>query len=60
MSFLTESVLVTALSCSLAFAQEETAALNGQITDHDGLAVTGVKVQAIGAGTNVSYLADTT
>jgi Carboxypeptidase regulatory-like domain/TonB dependent receptor len=52
-------VLMAALCCSLAFAQEETAALNGQITDHDGLAVTEVKVQAFNAGTNVSYMADT-
>jgi hypothetical protein len=44
---LTELVLVTALSCSLAFAQEETAALNGKITDHDGLAVTGVKCRCL-------------
>ncbi len=56
---LTALVLVAALCCSSAFAQEETAALNGQITDHDGLAVAGVKVQALNAGTNVSYLADT-
>jgi hypothetical protein len=56
---LTASVLVTALSCSLAFAQQGTGALNGLITDHDGLAVVGVKVQALNAGTNVSYLADT-
>jgi len=52
-------VLVAALCCSLAFAQEETAALNGQITDHDGLAMTGVKLQALNVGTNVSYMADT-
>jgi hypothetical protein len=52
-------VLVAALCCSLAFAQEETAALNGQITDHDGLTVTGVKVQALNAGSAVSYMADT-
>src|ERR1700731_3304646 len=51
-------VLVAALCCSLAFAEEETAALNGQITDHDGLALTGVKVQALNAGTNVSYVAN--
>ena len=56
---LTASVLVSALCCSLAFAQEETAALNGRITDQDGLAVAGVKVQALNAATNVSYLADT-
>src|ERR1700758_5332166 len=56
---LTASVLVAALCCSLAFAQEETAALNGQITNQDGLAVAGVKVQALNAATNVSYLADT-
>ena len=55
----TELVLFIALSCSLAFAQEETAALNGQITDHDGLAVADVKVQALNAQSNVSYLADT-
>jgi hypothetical protein len=41
---LTASVLVAALCCSLAFAQEETAALNGQNTDQDGLAVAGVMV----------------
>jgi hypothetical protein len=52
-------VLVAALCCSLAFAQEETAALNGQITDHDGLIVLGAKVEALNAGTNVSYFADT-
>ena len=56
---LTELVLVAAACCSLAFAQEETAALNGRISDHDGLAVAGVKVQALNSGTNVSYLADT-
>ncbi len=56
---LTALVLVAALWCALAFAQEETAALNGQISDHDALAVPGVKVQALNAGTNVSYLADT-
>jgi hypothetical protein len=50
---------VTAWFCPLAFAQEETGALNGQITDHDGLLVAGVKVEALNAGTNVSYLADT-
>jgi hypothetical protein len=58
-SLLAALVLVAACYCSLAFAQEETAALSGQITDHDGLVVTGVKVQAHHAGTNVSYLADT-
>ena len=51
---------VTAWFCPLAFAQEETGALNGQITDHDGLLMAGVKVQALSAGTNLSYLADTT
>ncbi len=50
---------VTAWFCALAIAQEETGALNGQITDHDGLLVAGVKVEALNAGTNVSYLADT-
>src|SRR3984957_3416948 len=52
-------VLVEALCCLLAFAQEETAALRGQITDHDGLMVAGVEVQALNTGTNVSYLTDT-
>jgi Carboxypeptidase regulatory-like domain len=33
--------------------------LNGHITDPDGLAVVGVKVRALNAGTNASYLADT-
>jgi Carboxypeptidase regulatory-like domain len=56
---LTALVLLAALYRSLAFAQEGTAALNGQITDHDGLAVVGVTVQALNAGTNVAYLADT-
>src|ERR1700733_5742260 len=56
--FLTALVLV-ALCCPPAFAQEGTATLNGLITDHDGLAVVGVKVQALNAGTNVSYSADT-
>jgi hypothetical protein len=52
-------VLAAPLCCSLACAQEETAALNGQIADHDGFAVAGVKVQALNAETNVSYSADT-
>lgn len=56
---LTALVLQAVLCCSLAFAQEGTAALNGQITDRDGLAVVGVEVQALNAGTNVLYLADT-
>ena len=51
-------VLAAVLSSPLAFAQEGTAALNGRITDHDSLPVAGVKVQALNAGTNVSYLAD--
>jgi len=58
-TLLTALVLVAALCCSLAFAQEGTAALNGRITDHDGLAVAGVEVLALNAGTNVSYGADT-
>src|ERR1700689_3388549 len=52
-------VLVQALCCLLAFAQEETATLNGQIADHDGRMVAGVEVQALNTGTNVSYLTDT-
>jgi hypothetical protein len=52
-------ILVAASCCSVAFAQEETAALNGLVTDHDGLVVAGVRVQALNAGTNVSYLTDT-
>ena len=52
-------VLASPLCCSLACAQEETAALSGQVADQDGLAVAGVKVQALNAGTNVSYSADT-
>jgi hypothetical protein len=52
-------VLVQALCCLLAFAQEETAALKGQIADHDGRMVAGVEVQALNTGTNVSYLTDT-
>jgi hypothetical protein len=58
-NILTALVLAASLCCSLACAQEETAALNGQIVDLDGLAVAGVKVQAVNAGTNVSYAADT-
>jgi hypothetical protein len=56
---LTALVLAAPLCCSPASAQEETAALNGQITDHDGLVVVAVKVQALNTGTGVSYLADT-
>jgi hypothetical protein len=56
---LTALIPVVALYCSLALAQEETAALNGQITDADDLAVIGVKVQALHTGTNISYLAYT-
>jgi hypothetical protein len=53
------TLVLVALCCPLAFAQEGTATLNGLITDHDGLAVVGVKVQALNAGTNVSFFADT-
>jgi hypothetical protein len=56
---LTASVLVAGLCCSFNFAQEGTAALNGQITDRDGFVVAGVKVQVFNAGINVAYLADT-
>lgn len=52
-------VLAAALCWSLAAAQEETASLNGHVTDPDGLAVAGVKVQALNTGTNVSYWTDT-
>jgi hypothetical protein len=55
----TALVLVAVLSCSPAFAQEETASMNGHITDQDGLAMAGVKVRALNAGTNASYLAAT-
>jgi carboxypeptidase family protein len=55
---LTALLLVAVVCCSLALAQEETAGLNGQTTDRDGLAVAGVKVQALNAGTNVSYSTD--
>lgn len=57
-SLLTELVLVVALCRSLALAQEETAALNGRITDHGGLALVGVRVEALNAGTGASYLTD--
>jgi len=56
---LTALVLVATLCRTVAFAQEETAALNGQITDHDGLAAAGVRVRVLNVGTNVSYFADT-
>ena len=56
---LTALVLVAALCCSSAFAQGETASLNGHITDHDGLAVAGAMVRALNARTNASYFADT-
>jgi hypothetical protein len=56
---LTVLVLTAPLCCSLVCAQEETAALNGVIADHDGVALAGVKVQALNAGTRSSYLADT-
>ena len=59
MCFWRALVLVEALCCLFAFAQEETAALKGQITDHDGRMVAGVEVQALNTGTNVSYLTDT-
>jgi hypothetical protein len=58
-TLLTALILLAALCCSPVFAQEGTAALNGQITDHDGLVVVGVKVEALNAATNISYLADT-
>ena len=51
--------MLAALCCSLAVAQEETAALNGQITDYNGLSVAGVRVQAFNAATNASYSAVT-
>lgn len=52
-------VLSGAFCCSLTSAQEGTAALNGKITEQDGLPVTGVKVEAHNAGTNLLYSADT-
>jgi hypothetical protein len=55
---LTALVLVV-LCCPLASAQQGTATLNGLVTDHDGLAVVGVKVQALNAGTNISFFAET-
>lgn len=59
-TLLKTSLLAASFSCSLAFAQEEGAALNGRITDPEGLAAAGVIVQALNAGTNVSYLTATT
>src|SRR5271163_3810407 len=53
------ALVLVALCCPLALAQEETATLNGLITDSDRLAVVAVRVRALNEGTNVSYFADT-
>ena len=52
-------VMVPALYCSLAFAQQGTAALNGQVTDATGSAMATSKVQALNVSTNVTYSAET-
>src|SRR6202045_4175762 len=51
--------VTSALSCSLAFAQQGTAALNGQVTDSSGLAVVGAQVQAVNTDTNIMSTAET-
>ena len=56
---LTALVVMSALCGSWAFAQQGTAALNGQVADPSGFAVVGAKVQATNAGTNNTYLAET-
>ena len=53
------AVLIPTLYCSLAFAQQGTAALNGQVVDASGLAVAGAKIEAVNTGTNATYTATT-
>jgi Carboxypeptidase regulatory-like domain/TonB dependent receptor len=53
------ALILGGLCCSSAVAQEESAALNGQVTDHSGLAVPRVRVEALNAATNSLYLANT-
>ena len=52
-------ILVSGLCSSLAFAQQGTAALNGQVTDATGSAMAGAKVQALNVSTNITYSAET-
>ena len=49
--------LISALYCSLVFAQQGTAALNGQVTDSSGSALVGAQVVALNAATNTPYSA---
>ena len=51
---LTALVVMPALCGSWAFAQQGTAALNGQVADRSGGALVGATVQAINTGTNVT------
>jgi hypothetical protein len=51
--------VISSLFCSLAFAQQGTAALNGQVTDPGGLAIVGAKVEAVNTGTNITYTGET-
>ena len=44
--------LISALYCSLVFAQQGTAALNGQVTDSSGSALVGAQVVALNTATN--------
>jgi len=58
-AFLAALVLLSGLCSSLAFAQQGTAALNGQVTDATGSAMAGAKVQALNVSTNITYSAET-
>jgi hypothetical protein len=58
--FLIAALVVNlAFCCLLGFAQQGTAALNGQVTDSSNLAVAGAKIVATNTDTNVTYTATT-
>jgi hypothetical protein len=48
------------VSVRSGFAQGDTAALNGRVTDASGLAVAGAKVEAVNVNTNGTYSGETT
>jgi outer membrane receptor protein involved in Fe transport len=53
-------LMLLVISCSLsAFAQGDTATLNGRVTDPTGLAVVGAEVQAVNVNTNATYPTET-
>src|SRR6266568_914830 len=57
-AFLLTALALAVFCCASAFAQEM-ATLNGRITGPNGVAVPGVKVQAVNVNTNIVYSSET-